>query len=259
MASTSIFVGNLPDNVREDSLRNLFCSYGDIKDVTLVKNYGFVTFGHEDEAQKAVRELHHTKFSGRELTVEISKPRGQSRSNGPSRGRDRNNQRDDRKRSSGLALPPNFAAPPAGGILGAAPNTNLSGGLGLLSAVQAVNSVVAAASGRQSGVEMPGRSNIDNRDSNNTQKGLSDGYVIYERYYVDPDHPLLKGLPLPEIPRITDSYVSQDLYPKRSANPPREDDHPLKDFRERSPMQSRRDFDYDRERSREYNDYFDRR
>lgn len=263
-----VFIGNLPDNSQGESLRDVFSPYGEITELTMKKNFAFVTFAYKDDANKAVQDLHKTKMFGKELTVEIAKQKQSRSSIGGNRGGD--HLRDDnRRKSSGLVIPSGFpggAGGGGGGILGVAPSTNLAGGLGLLSAV---NNVVAAASGRQvpdmyerndqhSGNRDPptSRNPPPSRDTP-SRKNLADGYVIYERYYVDPKHPLLKGLPIPELPRVTDSFVSQDIYQSRNSYGARQEDHNANDFRDRSPIQSRRNFDYDRERSREYNDYFD--
>lgn len=275
-----VFVGNLPDNCKGESLRDLFSPYGEITDLTVVKNYAFLTFAYKEDANKAVQDLHKSKMFGRELTVEIAKAKQQPRSSGGNRGNgggDRKPPRDDnRRRSSGLAVSSGFPGPQSGGgILGIAPGANLPGGLGLLSAVN--NVVAAAASGRQAH-DMYDRNdhnvhpigNCDLPTSRNPprdapippapQKNLADGYVIYERYYVDPKHPLLKGLPIPELPRVTDSYVSQDVYQSRDSYPARQKDQNVNDFRDRSPLQARRNFDFNRESSRDYNNgYFDRR
>lgn len=57
--------------------------------------------------------------------------------------------------------------------------------------------------------------------------GITDGYVIYERYYVDPNHALLKEAPR-KMPRVEDTFVAprQDVPPKTYDNyePPRSDD-----------------------------------
>jgi hypothetical protein len=43
--------------------------------------------------------------------------------------------------------------------------------------------------------------------------GATDGYVIYERYYVDPNHALLKA-PAKPIPRVEDTFVTPRAAPK---------------------------------------------
>jgi hypothetical protein len=38
--------------------------------------------------------------------------------------------------------------------------------------------------------------------------GVTDGYVIYERYYVDKSHALLKGPPPQKVARVEDTFVA---------------------------------------------------
>ena len=274
---TKVYVGNLPDNCNPDNLRGLFGPYGEINELTVIKNFAFVHFAKEEDANNAVQDLHKSKMLGQQITVEISKSKGRvrenDRSNGDARDNHRDNRRDrrDERRDRGVRRGPHSSVgmnAPLGGILGAAPvDPNILGGLGIFSAV---NTLAAAAAAEQqnrqqelnrqdlqrvnSQCQQPDpdvrvrREVVHSREVPNAGKlGLTDGYVIYERYYVDSTHPLLKGLPIPELPRMTDTYVSaRDSFRSNQRDV-------YDDFRDRSPVNNRRD-DYDRERdrSREY-------
>jgi len=222
-----VYVGNLPDNCKEGPLRDLFSPYGTVKDVLIIKKYAFIHFESESDAEKAVRDLHKTKLLGNELTVEIS-----------NRDRDKNQRKPERRRSKNSGFHNansgynnansgfNNAPPGAGGILGMGPGGNLpNAALGLLSAVNAVNTLknAAAAVAAQNNVDQ--RPHIDNsydRPENNMGSSVgnrdrqnpsgSNGYVIFERFYVDTSHPLLKGLPVPELPRVQDVLAKKDPY-----------------------------------------------
>lgn len=200
-----VFVGNLPDRCPESSLEDLFSPYGKIKGIIMVKTYAFVHFESDRDARKAVEDLHKTKLLGKELTVEIAKNKPAPNKRGGGGGGGQFIEK--RSRNTGLSN-----APPAnitGGILGMGPGGpgNLpNAALGLLSAVNAVNTVknaVAAASGQD-----------HQRDPSRDRPPPSDGYVIYERFYVDRSHPLLKGLPVPELPRVQDVLANRDGFNK---------------------------------------------
>ncbi|XP_065676540.1 RNA-binding protein 4-like isoform X1 [Hydra vulgaris] len=268
---TKVYVGNLPDNCNPDNLRGLFGPYGEVNELTVIKNFAFVHFAREEDANNAVQDLHKSKMLGQQITVEISKSRSKDkkdRSNGGGRENHRENRRDrrDDRRDRGMRRGPQPIGglnAPLGGILGAAPvEQNILGGLGIFSAV---NTLAAAAAAEQQSRQQElnrqdhqrinshsqpdpdvrvRREVVHSREVPNAGKlGLTDGYVIYERYYVDSNHPLLKGLPIPELPRMTDTYVSgRDSFRSNQRDV-------YDDFRDRSPIANRRD-DYDRERDR---------
>merc|ERR1719378_1067880 len=100
MVAIKLFVGNLPENCPEDTIRDLFSPYGSVEDVVIIKNYGFVKFANEDDAAKAAKDLNQSKLSGKNIIVEVSKPKGnQSDSRGGNRGnRDRRDAGRDRER-----------------------------------------------------------------------------------------------------------------------------------------------------------------
>jgi len=76
-ATTKIFVGNLPDRYPDDSLRELFEQYGEVSECDVIKNFAFVHFVSEDEAEAAVKGLNGAEVKGKNIRVEISeKSRG---------------------------------------------------------------------------------------------------------------------------------------------------------------------------------------
>ncbi len=80
---SKLYVGNLPYNVTEDQLRELFSQAGQIKDVALItdrqtgrsKGFGFVEFNTQAEAEKAIEMFNNQDFEGRPLTVNMARPR----------------------------------------------------------------------------------------------------------------------------------------------------------------------------------------
>jgi RNA recognition motif-containing protein len=78
-----LFVGNLPWSVTQDQLSEMFAQYGELVDVHLVtdrmsgrsRGIGFVEFASAEEAQAAIEAVHGTELEGRELVVNVARPR----------------------------------------------------------------------------------------------------------------------------------------------------------------------------------------
>ena len=76
-----VYVGNLPFSVDENKLREIFSSYGELKEVTIIsdkysgrsKGFGFVELDDEG-AKKAISELNDKEVEGRNLKVNEAKP-----------------------------------------------------------------------------------------------------------------------------------------------------------------------------------------
>lgn len=81
--NNKLYVGNLPFNVTEPDLQDLFGQAGTVSDVLLVQDkftgksrgFAFVTMGTEDEAQNAIEQFHGKALEGRPLTVNVARPR----------------------------------------------------------------------------------------------------------------------------------------------------------------------------------------
>ncbi len=80
-----IYVGNLSYNTNEDSLRNLFQSYGTVvsakiisdRDSGMSKGFGFVEMNSDDEASAAIAGTNGADLDGRQIRVNeaMDKPR----------------------------------------------------------------------------------------------------------------------------------------------------------------------------------------
>ena len=78
-----LYVGNLSFNTSEDQLRAAFEAHGAVASATLVmdretgrpRGFGFVTMSTVEEAQNAIAALNGRQMDGRELTVNVAKPR----------------------------------------------------------------------------------------------------------------------------------------------------------------------------------------
>ena len=81
--NNKLYVGNLPFNVTEPDLQDLFGQAGTVSDVMLVQDkftgksrgFAFVTMSSEGEAQNAIEQFHGKALEGRPLTVNVARPR----------------------------------------------------------------------------------------------------------------------------------------------------------------------------------------
>lgn len=86
MEKNKLFIGSLPWSINNDSLRDLFASYGDITEAVVItdretgrsKGFGFVTFASEESAKKAL-EMDGKEVEGRTIIVNAAKPREERR------------------------------------------------------------------------------------------------------------------------------------------------------------------------------------
>jgi len=101
----NIYVGNLPQNIGEEDLRELFGEYGQVDSVKIIKDFqtgrpkgfGFVDMSQED-GQKAVEALNESDFNGNTLIVNEAFERRQNNYRDNNRGgyNRNNNYRDSR-------------------------------------------------------------------------------------------------------------------------------------------------------------------
>ena len=100
-----IYVGNLPFSIDSEKLKELFASYGEIEEATVIsdkfsgrsKGFGFVTFKDDESAKKAIAEMNEKEIEGRPLKVNEAKPMDPDRPRRP-QGGDRGNFGGNRRR-----------------------------------------------------------------------------------------------------------------------------------------------------------------
>jgi len=91
--AAKLFVGNLSFAVLENELQDLFAQAGTVVSVNVMQDkftgksrgFGFVEMSSDQEAQKAIELFHGKEFQGRNLTVNVARPR-EERSDGGYRG-----------------------------------------------------------------------------------------------------------------------------------------------------------------------------
>src|SRR3954466_6103192 len=83
MSNSKLFVGNLSFNTTENDLQDAFAAHGTVVEANLMmaratgrpRGFGFVTMSTEEEAKKAIEALNGATVDGRNLTVNIARPR----------------------------------------------------------------------------------------------------------------------------------------------------------------------------------------
>jgi len=80
-----LYVGNLPYEVGENDLQELFAQAGAVESVTVMRDqmtgrargFAFVEMSTDDEAQNAISTLNAREFGGRNLTVNEARPKAE--------------------------------------------------------------------------------------------------------------------------------------------------------------------------------------
>ncbi len=81
--STNVYVGNLSFNTNDGDLETLFAQYGEVASAHVItdresgrsRGFGFVEMASSDAAETAISALDGQDRDGRQLTVNVAKPR----------------------------------------------------------------------------------------------------------------------------------------------------------------------------------------
>lgn len=100
MEKNKLFIGGLPWSINNDSLKELFAQYGEISEAIVItdrdtgrsKGFGFVTFANEESAKKAL-EMDGKEVEGRNIIVNVARPREERGGGGGGGGFRRDNRR----------------------------------------------------------------------------------------------------------------------------------------------------------------------
>ncbi len=96
-----LYVGNIPFNSTEQDLQDLFAGAGTVESVNVMRDmatgrargFAFVEMATDEDAQKAIDQLHDRPFGGRNLVVNEARPRPQRPGGGSGGGGDRGGRR----------------------------------------------------------------------------------------------------------------------------------------------------------------------
>lgn len=89
----NIYVGNLSYSVTETQLKTLFEEFGEVTIANLIKDkysgeskgFGFVEMNKQSEAEEAIKQLNGRPMDGRNLTVNLARPRNDRSNSRPKR------------------------------------------------------------------------------------------------------------------------------------------------------------------------------
>jgi cold-inducible RNA-binding protein len=84
--SSNLYVGNLSFDLGEKQIEELFTPYGEVLSVNLItdrhtgrpRGFGFVEMGQAEDAKKAIEALDGKEVEGRNLTVNVAKPKNEN-------------------------------------------------------------------------------------------------------------------------------------------------------------------------------------
>ncbi|CAG8549992.1 12574_t:CDS:2 [Ambispora leptoticha] len=69
---TKIYVGNLPDRAQPEEIKKHFSKIGNVVNMELKGNYGFIEFEERRMCDEAITQLHGSEFQGSQLRVEYA-------------------------------------------------------------------------------------------------------------------------------------------------------------------------------------------
>ena len=86
---TNIYVGNLSYGINDENLKSIFAEYGEVTSAKIItdretgrpKGFGFVEMDKQDEAEKAIKELDGGELDGRNIRVNLAKPKSTDTNN----------------------------------------------------------------------------------------------------------------------------------------------------------------------------------
>ena len=81
--STKIYVGNLPFDITENDLRDMFSQHGPVNEVNVImdkmtgqaRGFAFVTMNTREGFDSVIKSLNGKEWKGRTLTVNEARPR----------------------------------------------------------------------------------------------------------------------------------------------------------------------------------------
>ncbi len=79
----NIYIGSLPHQTTEQELQDLFTPFGKVASIAMMtdpmtgqnRGFAFVDMVIQMEAESAIKQLNHKPFKGRELVVNLARPK----------------------------------------------------------------------------------------------------------------------------------------------------------------------------------------
>lgn len=89
----NIYISNLNYSTKSESLKALFEEYGEVSSANIItdketrrsRGFGFVEMPNDADGQKAIDELNGTTFEGKEINVNVARPKTERSSGGYNR------------------------------------------------------------------------------------------------------------------------------------------------------------------------------
>lgn len=86
-----IYVGNLPWSIKDDELRDMFTTFGEVASASVImdkfsgrsKGFGFVEMASDGDAESAMKALNEKEVGGRNLRVNEARPREERQNRKP--------------------------------------------------------------------------------------------------------------------------------------------------------------------------------
>lgn len=87
----NIYVGNLPYGVTDGDLEKIFAEFGSVSESKIItdrdtgrsKGFGFVEMPNQTEGEEAIKQLDGKEFDGRNIKVNVAKPKEDRPRRGP--------------------------------------------------------------------------------------------------------------------------------------------------------------------------------
>jgi len=81
--TVQIYAGNLPYTLSDENLKDLFEKHGEVGEAKIIRDretgrsrgFGFIEMNNGDEAEIAILELNGFDVSGRNIKVNVARPR----------------------------------------------------------------------------------------------------------------------------------------------------------------------------------------
>jgi RNA recognition motif-containing protein len=87
MQGRTLYIGNMSDSLRKETLVELFSAYGSVIDVKIVgyNAFGFIEMSNQTEAENAKNSLNGYNIEGNSLKVDEARPKIYKRSGNSNR------------------------------------------------------------------------------------------------------------------------------------------------------------------------------